>query len=146
MSSDACWQLNHRDVVCEMIDGELIIMNSKTGKYFSSDGVGPFVWSCVTGGLTGKQTITAVAERCRVPATAIADDIQAFIESLEREDLIRDGSMQPAASVAECSEGLTYSKPVLEIYSDMQDLLLLDPIHDVSEDGWPMRPEDHRGA
>jgi hypothetical protein len=27
--------------------------------------------------------------------------------------------------------------PVLEKYTDMQELLLLDPIHDVEEAGWP---------
>ncbi len=31
--------------------------------------------------------------------------------------------------------------PVLDVYSDMQDLLLLDPIHDVDETGWPT-PKD----
>ena len=28
-------------------------------------------------------------------------------------------------------------EPVLEKYTDMQELLLLDPIHDVEEAGWP---------
>jgi hypothetical protein len=28
----------------------------------------------------------------------------------------------------------------LETYDDMADLLLLDPIHEVSEQGWPHRP------
>jgi hypothetical protein len=27
---------------------------------------------------------------------------------------------------------------VLNVYSDMQDLLTLDPIHDVDAAGWPM--------
>jgi hypothetical protein len=31
----------------------------------------------------------------------------------------------------------SWSSPVLSIYDDMQDLLLLDPIHDVDESGWP---------
>jgi hypothetical protein len=28
---------------------------------------------------------------------------------------------------------------VLERYTDMQELLLLDPIHDVDQTGWPRR-------
>jgi hypothetical protein len=28
------------------------------------------------------------------------------------------------------------------VYEDMQDLLLLDPIHDVDETGWPARKQD----
>ena len=30
-----------------------------------------------------------------------------------------------------------YTAPKLATYSDLQDLLLLDPIHDVDETGWP---------
>jgi hypothetical protein len=31
-----------------------------------------------------------------------------------------------------------FHAPVLQVYSDMQDLLLLDPIHEVDATGWPM--------
>jgi hypothetical protein len=34
-----------------------------------------------------------------------------------------------------------FEPPVLEQYTDMQDLLLLDPIHEVDEQGWPMTQE-----
>jgi hypothetical protein len=30
-----------------------------------------------------------------------------------------------------------YEAPALHKYNDMQDLLLLDPVHDVDETGWP---------
>jgi len=35
--------------------------------------------------------------------------------------------------------------PVLERYTDMQELLLIDPIHDVDETGWPRRKEQSEG-
>jgi len=28
--------------------------------------------------------------------------------------------------------------PKIEIFSDMQDILLLDPVHDVDQSGWPI--------
>jgi hypothetical protein len=34
-----------------------------------------------------------------------------------------------------------YKIPVLNKYTDMQELLLLDPIHDVNAQGWPESPE-----
>ena len=37
-----------------------------------------------------------------------------------------------------------YRTPVLSIYTDMQDLLLLDPIHDVDQAGWPTRKVHER--
>jgi hypothetical protein len=30
----------------------------------------------------------------------------------------------------------------LSRFDDMQEMLLLDPIHDVAETGWPHRPAD----
>jgi hypothetical protein len=36
--------------------------------------------------------------------------------------------------------------PVLNKYTDMQDLLLLDPIHEVDERGWPNSVEAGRGG
>jgi hypothetical protein len=30
-----------------------------------------------------------------------------------------------------------YTKPVLNKYTDMQQLLLADPLHEVQEAGWP---------
>lgn len=32
-----------------------------------------------------------------------------------------------------------FTPPVLNKFTDMQELLLLDPIHDVDETGWPKR-------
>jgi hypothetical protein len=36
----------------------------------------------------------------------------------------------------------SWEAPKLTVYEDMQDLLLLDPIHDVDETGWPARKQD----
>ena len=35
-----------------------------------------------------------------------------------------------------------WSPPSIAVFSDMQDLFLLDPIHDVDEAGWPSRPAE----
>jgi hypothetical protein len=35
--------------------------------------------------------------------------------------------------------------PKLEKYTDMEDLLLLDPIHDVQEVGWPQTSGEKAG-
>jgi hypothetical protein len=36
-------------------------------------------------------------------------------------------------------EPLRFHTPTLAKFTDMQDLLLLDPIHDVDKTGWPAR-------
>ena len=35
-----------------------------------------------------------------------------------------------------------WQEPTLDSFDDLQELLLLDPVHDVTEAGWPHRPDD----
>ena len=41
------------------------------------------------------------------------------------------------AGPGEAASG-AYEKPVFQKYDDMQALLLIDPIHEVDDDGWPV--------
>ena len=36
-----------------------------------------------------------------------------------------------------------FSTPLVEKYTDMAELILLDPVHDVSALGWPSTDGDH---
>ena len=134
------WQLNDREVSSEVIEGELIVMHLKTGKYYSSSGTGPLVWACLEAGMSAAATRDFVASCCRVSPQSIESDIDGFIESVAAEQLMRESTAEVDPVPPPCTDPPVYSKPVLQVYSDMKDLLLLDPIHDVSEDGWPKRP------
>jgi hypothetical protein len=46
--------------------------------------------------------------------------------------------------VHEVPAAATWSAPTLEVFTDMQDLLLFDPIHEVGPEGWPYAA-DERG-
>ena len=52
----------------------------------------------------------------------------------------------PSAPTLLVTEKLAYEHPVLQKYTDMEDLLLLDPIHDVDEAGWPARKQPVEGS
>ena len=67
-----------------------------------------------------------------------------FIGKLKEEGLVLErnaGDLEAMEAVdrhpSGKSFGAKFEKPVLQKYSDMQDLLLLDPIHEVDEMGWP---------
>ena len=67
----------------------------------------------------------------------IEPDILSFTAQILDEGLLTE---TPDAST---SDGLAlvpasaFEAPVLSKYTDMQELLLLDPIHDVDDMGWP---------
>ena len=83
----------------------------------------------------------AVASRFDRTSEAVEGEIAAFLEQLKRENLIaaaENGAITGSNGMAPVTNGgKPYEPPVLETYTDMQDLVLLDPVHEVDATGWP---------
>lgn len=136
------FQPNSPAVASEVIDGEAVIMHLKSGKYYSAAASGGFIWRCIERQQPLDHVATLFAQQyAATPAQATAA-VEAFVKQLMAEDLIREaGSVAiervGLAEVGDAAARKTFVGPTLNVYSDMQDLLLLDPIHDVDEVGWP---------
>jgi hypothetical protein len=65
---------------------------------------------------------------------------------LQREELVAATENSASASVsppdAASNGSKTFEPPLLEKYTDMQDLVLLDPVHEVDSTGWPAPKPD----
>lgn len=138
---DRSYKTNAPSVVSEIIDGEAVIMNLKTGNYFSTLGVGSRVWSWVDAGHSVAAITAAVTSEYDVEQSAAASAIDAFVTDLLANDLIVEagGAASVMLASARPATRAAFTAPVLNVYSDMQDLLLLDPIHDVDDAGWPQQ-------
>jgi hypothetical protein len=71
----------------------------------------------------------------------IARAVGTFLDQLLEEalvtcDTVDGGRGAPGASV-NLASGKIFSVPLLQKYTDMEEMLLLDPIHEVDEQGWP---------
>jgi hypothetical protein len=136
-------------VVSETIDGEAIIMHHGSGEYFDASGSGAIIWQAIEN-TTSRAAIAAqlVALYGLDPAHAEATT-DSFLATLERHDLIRtvDGTPPPLSSQPLTGPpALPFAEPVLGVHTDLADMLLLDPIHDVDTAGWPaMRPQADAG-
>ena len=65
-------------------------------------------------------------------------ELSSIWQELINEQLVVDrASSNAALGIATAAK--EYKRSELNRYADMQDLLLLDPIHDVDEDGWELR-------
>lgn len=137
---ERAYQPNSPGVASEIIDGEAVIMNLKTGKYFSAASSGCLIWACIEKAQPVDHIAKLfVAQYAATPEQA-KTEVDRFIEDLLAEDLIRAAESAALLSVSDVGGSETrkaFNAPVLNTYSDMQDLLLLDPIHDVDEAGWP---------
>ena len=124
-------------VVHETIEGEVVIVNLDKGLYFSTDGVGAYVWGMVVAGRSVDEIHAWGAEA--FADASVADDVDAFLADLRTNELVVEAA--EAAGADEVDLGAvpaTYARPALHVYADMEELLLLDPIHDVSDEaGWP---------
>lgn len=127
-------------VVSETIDGETIIMHHGTGHYFSGTGSAAVLWEALQAGIA----IESLAEIARdtfgldkAHAVAAVDD---YVALLLKHDLVvsDDNASGTLPTIIRSSQA--FAAPLLEVHTDLADMLLLDPIHDVDESGWPSRP------
>ena len=138
------FRLNSPSVVAEAIeapdvaDGEAIIVHLETGTYYSIKGEAILLWNAIVGGATVEEISEVVAEMTGEPADRVSAPIRGFVDSLAAQGLIVDAGKAAAPPVVDLSGGgAGLLEPSFELYSDMQDLILLDPVHEVDERGWP---------
>lgn len=115
------------DVAAKVIDGEAIIMNLSNGLYFSMDKVGAAVWELMENGHSiGEMTDTLGGHFGADPQT-VRGDLVRLLEELLAEGLIHEGDATFEGAIEFSADPGPYSAPVLNKYSDMADLLALDP-------------------
>lgn len=140
------FKVNSSDVVSETIDGETVVVSLTKGTYYSLDQVGAAVWSLIEAEVTVETIVSEVLSKFDGDTSEMTRETENLIAQLQAEQLIvpSDASGNTAAlRPSDSSEPKQpFVPPVLQKYSDMQDLLMLDPIHEVDqEEGWPAKKE-----
>lgn len=132
------FEINTPTVVSEVIDGEAVMINLDTGAYYSMNETGSRIWAALRERLGVEPLIDLVAAGTTAGRAAVADAVRAFLDRLAGENLIRPCAAAAVSAAGEAAPGAaSFVPPALEKYRDLEDLLLADPIHDVSEAGWP---------
>jgi hypothetical protein len=136
------FRVNTPTVTHETIDGEAVIINLDSGNYYSLVDVGSFIWGLVERGASANEVQNVVVQTYHGDTTDIDRGVRELLAQLQQENLIVpfDGAGTIAIDPPSHNnnhEKPSFNPPMLHKYSDMQELLLLDPIHDVDEAGWP---------
>jgi hypothetical protein len=145
--SSAVYSVNQPNVVAEVFEGEVVVVDLVSGRYFSLLGTGALIWDLLSRGHRvgdiAEQLVRSHAEGgVDIPA-AVGD----FIESLVAADLIVQADPSSAVQMDEVvvlTDKAPFASPTLETFSDLQDILLLDPIHEVDAAGWPVAQDSPR--
>lgn len=136
------YRIRTPQVACQTLEGESVLLNFESGCYYSAEGMGSVIVKLLEQRVTVAEIVGHVARKEAAGAHELGATVQAFLEQLEREGLIAlDSGAAPAATdppplLAADEAG----PPLLRKFTDLQDLLLLDPIHDSGEAGWPWSP------
>lgn len=130
-------------VTHERLDGETIAINLETGRYYSMSGPAADVFSGLSSGLPFSDWWGMVEEK--YPQTARVEDVRDFFVDVEQAGLLApiEGHVLSTEEVLpdDFNRG-AWTKPVLQEFEDLQDLILVDPIHDTSNLGWPHVKDD----
>ena len=137
------FRVNSPNVLHEIIDGEAVLVNLESGSYYSIDKVGAMIWESIENGISLNQIIESIASQYDGNFNDIEKGVQELFAQLQQEQLIVPGEppqsngQNPSVNSEVNGSMPPFEPPVLHKYTDMEDLLLLDPIHDVDESGWP---------
>ncbi len=144
--------MNKPNVIYEVFEDEVVIINLGSGSYYSVDKVGAEVWRFIVNGAAVDEIVDSIREQYKNKGVVdIEKAINQFVEELKREELIvpypatePENISRSKLKVESLSTTITFDfeAPSLHKYTDMQELLLLDPIHEVDETGWPSTKPD----
>jgi len=123
-------EINVAEVTATVIDGEAILINLKTGAYYSMDGIAAEVWQLLEAGCARDVIGDHLVARYGVDAERCRSELASLCEQLLEQGIILPAGGTPARTTLpeDAPERLPeYATPRLNVYSDMADLLALDP-------------------
>lgn len=145
MRRDMAYRVNAPQVISEIIEGELVMINLERGTYYSAEGAGAAIWELLEAGMPVGEVVASSCTAFSAEPDEVEPAVVRFLNRLIEEELIvpaEAGSPASRRTVADrpSADAMAFEPPVLNVYTDMADILLLDPVHDVDETGWP-RPK-----
>lgn len=131
-------------VTWDEIGGEIVAINLANGHYHSLRETARDAFVLFAAGVSVPDVVAALAAT-GPSADEVAADVGRFVTDLVAAGLVVDagtpGGDTPVGDgpdVATRFDGSrAYGAPMLETYTDLEDLMLLDPVHDVDDRGWP---------
>lgn len=120
---------NIEAVAAKVIDGEAIIMNLTNGAYYSMTGTGADVWEMIERGGSAEAIGAGIARRYRLDQHQALVDVERLVSELLVEGLVvrADGEDSVAGTLEPGVSSQSYQAPLLNKYTEMADLLALDP-------------------
>jgi hypothetical protein len=117
---------------------EIVVINTLAGCYYSLRGSAVDLWTLVEANASRAMMAESLAARYEADREAIIAAVDHCLTQLFGHALIHEtaGANGPLESIP-VRPKQALPEPLVECFDDLRDLLLLDPVHEVSEAGWP---------
>ncbi len=149
MSQPERYAIDEQTVVSETVDDEAIVVNLANGYYYSFDPTATVVWSAVQARRSVAEMVAELRGRYDCAALDPEAPLRRFLSALIDERLIVPGGEaaapagpgpRAAAPASGSDPRAPFQPPAFQRFTDMHAFLLVDPIHEVDETGWPNLP------
>lgn len=125
-------------IVYEILNFEVIVIDFNTGDYYVLTHAAKQIWQLIEQHMSHDQMVEILSLYYQKEASVLAGDLQQFIDQLLEKGLIELKEIEEQRDpILIHSHEKEYFLPRLHAYTDVQNLLLLDPIHEVTDAGWP---------
>ena len=139
------YRVNSPQVISETVRGETIIVNLASGHYFNLQGTAAEIWDALERHGGRAAIVRTLQEGYTGSDAGIEREVDAFLDELDAAGLIvaeeGDESVEESgAPIPADGARQPLAPPSLTTFTDMQDIILLDPVHEVDPRGWPHAP------
>ena len=131
---------NEKKVFADFADGQYIVLNHVNGEYYSFDKISSIVLKALTEGCGTEDLVQAFCSRYGGEACNVSEHVNRFVERLTALGIIIPGGNTEGNAEQYVAAIDSEKIPELscEVFTDVADLLTVDPIHEVDEEaGWP---------
>lgn len=144
MEGSARFCIYDKNIISDVFGEEVVLVNLESGMYFSLRTTATQVWIRLQNNYSVDEIIVELEKLYEVPNEELSKQTNDLIGELIDKKLIRlsDATEKNPVAINENHQKGNFSPLVLEVFSDMQEILLLDPVHDVDKAGWPISKDN----
>ncbi len=133
------------DLAHDTIDGETVIMDMRRGVYFRLEGAAALAWENLVTGVSPSALAEVIGRHHAAAPGEIGAALDAFLPALLADGLIERAAADAVAGrsvppIAAAAPLPAFAGLHIHRFNDLDELLWVDPIHEVDETGWPAVP------
>ena len=118
-------------ILWESVDTSTLVINLDNGSYYNLEQSASVLWKLLLAGYSPNQIAEQVSIKYNLDSQSTFGEVLQWCESLILEGLMISDSQESGASLTLEELLLTeYVKPELKKYTELESLLLADPIHE----------------